>query len=125
LKSATPSGIDRDRAFSLLMTNVLVLPGLGSVLAGRRVGYVQSFLAVAGMLLSVTFAGRFGQEWWVSKQFPIMEPRFLGVGVLGVGLFGAGWVWALLTGYCILRQVQATSGGSGADRRGAKPPRLG
>ena len=50
--------MDEARAWTSLMTNLLVLPGLGSLLAGRRAGWPQAALALAGFALSTPICTR-------------------------------------------------------------------
>jgi hypothetical protein len=96
--------VDEARAWASLMTNLLVLPGLGSLLAGRRVGWPQAALALAGFALSTVWLGWFVIAWWGTGGFPLDGGPYLPMGLLGVLLFAVSWVWGLLTGLAVVRE---------------------
>jgi hypothetical protein len=97
---------DRLKARDCLLTNLLVLPGMGSVMAGRRVGYAQGFLAIAGMILSLIFAVDVIRDWWTMGELVLPTGRSLLMGGLGVLLFVLGWAWGLSTGLALLKDVK-------------------
>ena len=99
--------MDEARAWTSLMTNLLVLPGLGSLLAGRRVGWPQAALALAGFALSTVWLGWFVIAWSRTGSFPLDGGPYLPMGLLGVFLFGVSWVWGLLTGLAVVRESRA------------------
>jgi TM2 domain-containing membrane protein YozV len=69
-------------AIAALLLNILVLPGLGSLIGGRiRSGIIQVFLAVLGFLLSITLIGA----------------------IIGVPMMIIAWIWALITGINIVK----------------------
>jgi hypothetical protein len=104
------------------------MPGFGSLMAGRRVGYPQAALGLIGLAVTTLFAARFfawylvqsGRlqgdeadpfaklaELWSAVRWPL----------LGVVIFLLGWAWSLITSLQILwtaRQAEAA----------AQPPRL-
>ena len=47
--------LDRQTAWGCFTANQFALPGLGSLAAGRRTGYTQMALALAGLALTGTF----------------------------------------------------------------------
>ena len=119
--------LSRQSAWGCFTTN-LALPGFGSLMAGRVSGYPQAALGLAGVALTTLFAARFFAwylvnlsrmtgdqedpfgtlvELWRAARWPL----------LGVSVFLAGWLWALVTSLQIL---------SAARRDGAAqvPPRL-
>ena len=77
----------RVRATIGLFLNLLVLPGLGSIVSGERVGWIQTSLALLLITLHLGTAG----------------PGQPGVLVLAVP-FAALWAWALLTSVRVLRE---------------------
>jgi hypothetical protein len=97
--------MDRPTAWGFLVTNLLVLPGLGSVMAGRKVGYLQIPIALGGMILTLTFAIVYVREWIVLRALPLPSPRLLLLGALGVFLFLLGLCWALATSLSLLREA--------------------
>lgn len=91
-------GAERERAWAALSANVFVLPGLGSILLGRRSGWVQAVLALAGFALSVAWLAGFAVQWWRQGQWPELDVSRLAEPLRGIALFGLGWCWALVTG---------------------------
>ena len=88
------------------LINQLATPGLGSLLAGRRLaGLGQLTLAVAGFVLVIL--------WFLSvlRQFYGMvegsvEIKPVGwIGLAGAGLFAAAWVWSLVTSIGLIREA--------------------
>jgi len=98
----------RQTAWSWLLTNLLVLPGMGSVMGGRKVGYLQAAMAISGMILSLVFAVSLVREWWVLGELPALDRRWLVHGLGGITLFGLGWIWGLATGLSLLREAEKT-----------------
>jgi hypothetical protein len=104
--------ITRDKAKVCLMMN-LGVPGSGSLMAGRVVGYLQLVLTAAGMMVSMIFAGKF-ITWffanWSRLQNPSNDPmEMLGEiwqavkgPLAGLALFGFAWLWGLASGLSIL-----------------------
>jgi hypothetical protein len=108
-----PGGaMTRDKAKVCLMMNIAV-PGTGSLMAGRVVGYAQLLLMAAGMVISTIFGGKL-LTWffanWSRLQNPGNDPwanlREILAAVkwptAGVGLFAVAWIWALGTGLAVL-----------------------
>ena len=80
-----------------LLANLLILPGLGTWAAGRRLTAVlQASLAVGGFLLALAGAVSYARELWWS-----LDPSDVGGGLrlalLGLGVFAAGWLWSVVT----------------------------
>jgi hypothetical protein len=95
------------------MTNLLVLPGLGSLMAGRREGWPQAALALAGFALSTVWLLWFVVTWSRTGSFPLDGGPYLPMGALGVVVFAVSWVWGLFTGLRVVRESRAahTRGG--------------
>jgi hypothetical protein len=95
------------------------MPGFGSLMAGRISGYAQAALGLGGMALTTLFAARFigwyvanssrfsnieGDPWgrlfelWLQLRWPL----------LGIAVFLAGWLWALVTSLLILHEAKHT-----------------
>ena len=105
-----PKLCNRASARNYLLTNLLVLPGLGSWLADRRfVGALQAALALTGFGLTgfwfISFLGACVQ----TETFPADGGPYLIQGLLGVVLSLASWFWALGTSLRILRATRTTS----------------
>ena len=99
--------LDPPTAWGCVMSNQLVLPGLGSLVAGRRIGYSQAALALVGVVLSGIFFTWFMQTWFRLKQWPqdwqelkgllqTWKP-YLKIGGWGLLCFLSSWCWALAT----------------------------
>src|SRR5271155_3887472 len=119
--------LSRQTAWGCLTTN-LALPGFGSLMAGRAVGYFQVFFCVVGLLLSFLFGVKFlywGFKNWARLHDPEADPietlqLIWAVGklaFLGCGLFFFSFLWALATSLQIVASAR-NSGSAGA------PPRL-
>ncbi len=86
----------RDRARTLLLANLLVLPGLGTWLAGRKAaGALQMALALAGFALTLVWIVAWGTAWVRLGEMPDGLGPQGSLGVLGIGLFAAAWIWSL------------------------------
>ena len=90
-------GNDERAAWAALGTNLLVLPGLGSLMAGRKVGWIQAALALAGAALSVWWLALFAREWSRLGEIPLATPPALETGLWGTGIFGVAWLWSAAT----------------------------
>jgi hypothetical protein len=97
---------ERDRARAALSANLMVLPGLGSLLMGRRSGWLQAPLALAGAALSVRWLVLVLLDWRRAGALPDTLPR-AGLLLEGVTLFALAWLWALATSLAVLRRVRA------------------
>lgn len=111
--------VSRQTAWGCFTAN-LTLPGIGSLMAGRKIGYAQAALGFGGLAVSLLFGLPF--IYWCLANWsrlygdqadPVATMTELGSHVLwpaaGIALFGAGWLWALATSYMILHQPQADS----------------
>jgi hypothetical protein len=95
----------------------LALPGFGSLLARRAVGYPQAALTVVGFGLTAWFGVRFG-IWYFQNSAALRDADsdpvenlieiWLGVrwALLGFALFGTSWLWSLSTSSAILRSAR-------------------
>jgi len=119
--------LDRTTAWGCLTAN-LAVPGSGTLVAGRRSGYVQGLLALAGMGLTLVFGLRY-IGWQLANyarlQDEMLDPLavagevWIAVrwAVLGIALFAVAWLWGLESGLSLLREARR------ADAR-PKPPAL-
>jgi len=113
--------LDYATAWGCLTSN-LAIPGSGTLAAGRRSGYVQGLLAITGFALTTVFGARFMgwyfanfarlQEEWVDP-FAAAGEVWMAVrwAVLGMALFALGWLWALGSSLCILREARRAGSG--------------
>jgi hypothetical protein len=54
-REARAAGARRERAWGVVIMNQLALPGFGTVMAGRKVGYAQLCLSVSGFICFTLF----------------------------------------------------------------------
>ena len=104
--SSEPPGqppVNRSKAWSYLVTNLLVLPGLGSVMAGWKRGYAQMFLAVIGFIMTLVALARIVLLW--AREFLLPDdPRLYKAAILGMAVFLVSWCWSLMTSLAIFRE---------------------
>lgn len=75
---------DKTMAIVGLILNIIILPGLGTIIAGRtKTGVIQLVLYIVAILLDLTIIGL----------------------IIGIPLGIAMWIWALVTGIQILQQT--------------------
>ncbi|MDD2709394.1 MAG: hypothetical protein PHV34_15515 [Verrucomicrobiae bacterium] len=93
-------------AWACLASNLLVLPGMGTLLAGeRRAAYVQMALALAGGALSVVFLYGAVRQWLQTEMIPLDGGPFLREGIIGIGIFLISWSWSLHSGIRLIRRA--------------------
>lgn len=68
-------------AIVALLLNILIWPGLGSLIAGEQVGWAQGFLMLGGVFLAIILIG---------------IPMMLGA-----------WIWGIITGVELLRRSES------------------
>lgn len=111
--------LDRQTARGCLTANLLGLPGLGSLAAGRKAGYAQMALSFAGLALTSVYGVRFliwfsststGSQQLDNQTGEYFEQVWLHVrsAFLGMGIFLCGWLWGLASGLSILSEAHAT-----------------
>jgi hypothetical protein len=99
-------GGDEAAAWSGMAANLLVLPGLGSLMAGRKVGWLQAVLASSGALLSLLWLVSFVRACIRLGAVPLDAGPDLGVGLAGIAAFGVAWLWALVTSLDVVRRAR-------------------
>ena len=86
--------IEQSTAILALVLNIIVWPGLGSLIAGENVGWTQGLLNLLGLVLIFTIIGM----------------------IIGIPLMIAMWVWGIVTGVQLInragaqQQFRATAG---------------
>lgn len=115
----------RLRGWLVAIINQLALPGLGTVMAGHKVGYAQLVLSVAGFVcLNLFLVLAFPDlRALLEEALHPSDDAFalinllekwkvrLGLGFAGLTLFGTAWLWALGT------SVKAVRGEDKTERR--------
>ena len=99
--------IDRRAAWGCLIANLL-LPGLGTFIAQRRVtGACQFIFSQLGFVATLVWASWFVMTGLRTGHFPCEELNlFFWIGVGGAGLFTAVWTWTLVTSINIIRAAR-------------------
>ncbi len=115
--AASPSGRKPLSAWMLVTINQLAFPGLGSILAGRRAGWPQAALMVAGFCLTMAFLLWYlwcclrylrEPEWDAGNWYASYAPLFWALRY-GLGLCGVAWLWAWIDSIAILRAARRTA----------------
>ena len=98
--------IDRSTAWVCLTTNLFVMPGVGSWMAGQRaLGVAHVLMSFGGVLLMTVWLCWFVFQWIESQQMPKSAGPYLWVAVLGVVLFAGAWLWSLMSSVALLRRA--------------------
>ena len=95
--------------------NAFALPGLGTIMAGRAIGYVQAALMCLGFFLSAGFMMLYlGSSVGSLNRFMLTgvsedptvhyEPWFWMLW-LGLALSLFAWIWSIISSLTILRQA--------------------
>lgn len=108
-----PKILTRSRAWTCVAMNQLAFPGVGTVMAGRRTGYIQAVLMLSGFLLATGFmlwfitcsvhaliTGMMDEQKLAAQYLP-----YVWLGKLGMVLCLVAWFWSLASSFGILRQV--------------------
>src|SRR6185503_5582799 len=96
--------IDRQAAWVALLTNLLVMPGVGSWMAGqRKLGATHFALSLAGLVLMMTWVGCYLHDWITHEAMPAAFGPHPWVAVLGVVLFTGTWLWSLMSSLALVR----------------------
>ena len=103
-----PPRVDRSKAWSCLVTNLLVLPGLGSIMGGHKVGYLQILLALVGFVVTLIALIRIVYLWAQEFLLP-NDPGLYYSAMIGMAVFLISWTWSLLTSLAIFRRANEPS----------------
>jgi hypothetical protein len=98
--------LTRAEAWGALGANLLLCPGLGSLYAGRRAGWVQALLSITGGILFCAAIVLFFAKWARLGRPPGLGGRIGLAGFAGLAVFFLGWLWALATGLSVLREAR-------------------
>ena len=102
-------GPARQAAWACVLSN-LVLPGLGTYVAHRRLaGILQLVISQAGFVLCLIWAILFAREWVHQGQMPEEITPSLALGLTGATLFMLGWIWSLISSVVILISSRKSS----------------
>ena len=110
METKPPKKLDKSSAWGCMVSNLAVLPGLGSVIAGRRCGYAQAALALVGMTMSLVWIWFILVQWHRTGDYPFDGGPYMKMGLSGFGLFVCGWIWAFFTSLSLLREAKRLEG---------------
>jgi hypothetical protein len=102
-----PRTLTYDQARQYAFLNQLATPGLGTFLSGRRwQGVLQMLLATIGFVLALLWF-IFTMRDFYRLMSTDVEPGDHGrLGLLGLGIFAAAWIWSSVTSLAMLRQAR-------------------
>lgn len=111
---------DRATARNAALLNLAATPGLGSIMAGRRVaGIGQLILAVAGFGMVLGWFVKLMRDYFSLISDQPGEPQVsFGWLQAGAAVIAAAWLWSLVTSLQIIRSVPK-------NLPSTTPPRLG
>ena len=113
MKPSSPrKKVSRSQARNAALLNQLGTPGLGSLLAGRRVeGVLQLLLFLAGFVLFCLWAFRNLAQYYqmMFNDAPKTAPGNLNLALGGVGICMLAWLWSLQTSFSLLRAASQVS----------------
>src|SRR5258708_301867 len=106
--------VTRSRAWVCVMINQLAFPGMGTVMAGRRVGFAQAAILLAGFFFAIGFLfcsftplfGLLAHSEGGEGQYEQLYRPYAWAGLSGLALCVIAWFWALLSSLGILRASQ-------------------
>ena len=98
--------MDKPTAWACTLTNLVTLPGLGTVAGGRGVGYVQAGVALVGFGLSLLGVAGALRDWLHDGELPHTLTRSLEAGLVGISLYLTAWLWALGSSLGFHRQAR-------------------
>jgi hypothetical protein len=108
MTSQTARPLSRARAWTCILTNQAATPGLGSLMARRLwVGTGQLLLALAGSVLILGWMFQLFHRVFLQQLGDPVPPDSSGwMWKWGLLLFGASWLWSLVTSLSLWRQAK-------------------
>lgn len=117
--------LERKAAMGCLLVNAIVMPGSGTLYAGRRTGYLQMLLVLAGLGLHIAYLWILLQSVLAGggliagdpvaiyevlsrdlETFNLDHATLLGAAKFGTVLLLTGWGWSILSGILIVREAR-------------------
>jgi hypothetical protein len=83
-----------------------MVPGLGTLITGRRSGFVQVLVSQTGFGLTLIWGIWFATTWARTHELPTELGPFFKHGVAGALMFFAAWIWSLVSSLSILRRAK-------------------
>lgn len=106
------------------IVNQLAFPGLGTLMTGRRVGYAQAAVMLAGFFLTMGYllwylvcAGRYAvNPSWNEAHFTSLYRPYQWSLYWGLALCAVAWAWALFSSIAMLRSARSGAQSQSIDR---------
>lgn len=73
--------VSEGMGIAALLLNIFIWPGLGTIVAGARIGWVQGFLMLGGVILTITIIGA----------------------IVGIPMIIGAWIWAIVSGVRLMQ----------------------
>jgi len=96
------------------LVNQLAFPGLGTIMMGRKVGYIQAVFMIAGFIMTVGYTGwviacgvrYLNHPEWSDAQYRAQYQPY-GIWLRwGLACCTVAWLWALHSSVALLRQAK-------------------
>jgi len=96
-----------DKARNAALINQFATPGLGSLMAGRFVtGTGQLIMAVAGFIFFLLWFIAVMRQFYGQIEGNVEIKPVGWLGLAGLGLFAAAWLWSLVTSLSLIREAR-------------------
>jgi hypothetical protein len=96
-----------DKARNAALLNQLATPGLGSLIAGRRLaGAGQLALAVAGFSFVILWFVAVMRQFYGLIEGNVEVKPVGWIGLTGLVVFAAAWLWSLVTSISLIREAR-------------------
>jgi hypothetical protein len=103
-----PGPLSRSTARNAALLNQCATPGLGSLLASRRLeGIGQLLLAILGFVMVTGWFVLLALQLYNELINDARPKSVAWVGEVGAVIFAAAWGWSLLTSLSVLREARA------------------
>ena len=110
IPSSVAKKISRAQARNAALLNQLATPGLGSLLAGRRLaGSGQLLLSLSGFVLVTVWFWRLMLQFYGQIGGDVVVKPEGDIGLIGAVLFALAWCWSLATSFSLLREASNVS----------------
>ena len=109
-----PKRLSRSKAWAFAALNQLAFPGAGTVLAGRKIGYVQAVIMVVGFVLTMmylltaigTMLALLTNTQMSEAEYEARRHHYDLAGLIGFVLCAVAWFWSLASSIAIVRSAQ-------------------
>jgi len=107
-----PGPLSRSAARNAALLNQCATPGLGSLMAGRRLaGIGQLLLAIAGFVMVVGWFALLALQIYNELLNDAQPKSVAWLGAVGAAIFAVAWLWSLVTSLSVLREARANDPG--------------